>query len=98
MAASSALAAPASMPDILADQVLVHVLPDALVRVHQPPGPHVADLAVVDVLQLVADGEVVLRLRLGVRVGLGLLLGQPLVHRLVLTLAEQRPRSFSGGE
>ncbi len=93
MAASSALAAAAVDPDVAADQVLVHIGADALIRIDQPPGAHVAHLAVVDVLQLVAHGQVVLRLRLGVRVRLGLLLGQSLVQRLPVAHRGSRPSS-----
>ena len=92
MAASSARRRPGVDAGIDADHVLVHVGADALVGVDQPSGPLVADLAVVEILQLVPHRQVVLLLWLCIRVGLGNLLVQPGVQGVVLALAEQHRR------
>jgi hypothetical protein len=59
--------------DVLADKVLLGVLTDAPVRIDQSTSALGADLTVVDILG-----------RLGVRVGLRLLLAQALIERLAL--------------
>jgi hypothetical protein len=66
--------------DIVADEVGIHIRPDAFVGVNQSAGPLFTDLSVVEDLTLVVRC---------VRVGLGNLLFEPLVQRLVLPFADQ---------
>ena len=71
--------------DVVGDHVLLGVLAEPLVEVDQAAGALVADLAVVEVLVGVLPA-----LGLQVRIGLGLLLRDPLVERLARSLFVRR--------
>ena len=87
-AASSSAGCSAVYSDIVADEVGIHIRPDAFVGVDQLAGPLFTDLSVVEDLTLVVRC---------VRVGLGNLLFEPLVQRLVLPLRESVGSSAQAG-